>query len=495
MNNETTALEEILKSQPTILYSSLKQKKNNEVVVFITSKEEDEKKENALVEKEKVRLWSKVYDLSYSKSIDENVDPDFNTAIWTNNYTANEHIPTAQMKEWVFCTVQRILEQNKHQLNETKILEIGCGTGLLLYSLLPHVKEYVATDISEEAIELIQENCKGKKGASKLKLFVADADDLSGLPEQQYDIIVINSVVQYFPSADYLLTVITGLQPYLKKGGSIFIGDVICYPLRNSFYYETHFSRATSDTTIGQVMEPVERLMNTKGSETFYDPRFFHLLPKRLSWLKSVETQLRKGTSYNEMNNFRFDVILKSGDADFSKPEKIVSMDWEKDKLSLEKLQTILNANTEQVITIRNVPNARTWRSKTLIPLINAADKTETVVQLKQRLDATLTNTPAIEPGAFWNLENVNYTIQVDWDYEDWEGKMAVRCIKKKSSPYQLPFPELSILDCSNSLAVTNNECNVVKQLQQTIEVKLPSHLHPKEILVISSEMHSLFMD
>lgn len=236
-------------SQPDIIYlnKACKVSQTNTLVAFVTSKEEEEKKRNALIEKERVRLWSKVYDCSYSKSA-EKVDADFNTAIWTSNYSG-QPIPKEEMKEWVSSTVTRILELSKTISKKPRVLEIGCGTGLLLYSLLPHVESYVGTDISEEAIELIQQNCIGKKDAFKVQLFVADADDLSGLPAQQYDIIVINSVIQYFPSADYLLSVINGLQSRLSSSGSIFIGDVICFPLSDSFYYETQFEKAKPDTT------------------------------------------------------------------------------------------------------------------------------------------------------------------------------------------------------------------------------------------------------
>jgi ubiquinone/menaquinone biosynthesis C-methylase UbiE len=485
---------ESVSSPSNILYHNKECKVNrtNTLVAFITSKEEKEKKCNALIEKERVRLWSKVYDCSYSKSAEE-LDPDFNTGIWTSNYSGKP-VPKEQMKEWVSNTVKRILEINETPFKKPSILEIGCGTGLLLYALLPHVESYVGTDISEEAIDLIQQNCIGKKDASKIHLFVADADDLSGLPDQQYDIIVINSVIQYFPSADYLLSVIKGLQSFLSPNGSIFIGDVLCFPLSHAFYYETQFAKAKPDITVEELKGNISRLILTKTSETLYDPRLFHLLPKKFPWISSVKTQLRKGEFYNEMNNFRYDVILKQKPDIAIQTGHITYLDWEKDALSLEKLQLILTSNSAPGIHIANVPNARTIKSKKLMERLATSDPQETVEQLSIQLDEEISADAGIHPSACWALENDDYSIEVDWNYQQWDGKMSIRCIKRNAVPFTYPLNNFSIADCSNRPAISVNEWNM-QEFKTNLPQKFPADRHPEEIFIISPEMYSLFKE
>jgi len=46
-------------------------------------------------------------------------------------------IPAEQMREWINDRVERILA-----LQPSRVLEIGCGTGLMLFQIAPHCTEY-----------------------------------------------------------------------------------------------------------------------------------------------------------------------------------------------------------------------------------------------------------------------------------------------------------------------------------------------------------------
>src|SRR5205823_4343955 len=52
------------------------------------------------------------------------------------------------------------------------------------------------------------------------------AEEMEGLPEGYFDTIVVNSVVQYFPSEEYLRRVIEGCVGLLREGGRLYLGDV-----------------------------------------------------------------------------------------------------------------------------------------------------------------------------------------------------------------------------------------------------------------------------
>ena len=57
---------------------------------------------------------------------------------------------------------------------------------------------------------------------------------------------ILNSVVQYFPSIDYLLRVLEGAVNAVAPGGSIFVGDVRSLPLLEAFHASVHCHQAPS---------------------------------------------------------------------------------------------------------------------------------------------------------------------------------------------------------------------------------------------------------
>ena len=59
--------------------------------------------------------------------------------------------------------------------------------------------------------------------ADQVRLLVQSADVADGLPAGQFDAVVLNSVVQYFPSAGYLVEVLQLAMRMLAPGGAVFI--------------------------------------------------------------------------------------------------------------------------------------------------------------------------------------------------------------------------------------------------------------------------------
>src|SRR5678815_2345962 len=98
------------------------------------------------------------------------------------------------MREWVGETVARILA-----LKPKRVLEIGCGTGLLLSRIAPHCERYIGTDFSEIALNHTRQMCEQLDRLDYVTLQKRFADDFSGFEADQFDTIILNSVIQYFP--------------------------------------------------------------------------------------------------------------------------------------------------------------------------------------------------------------------------------------------------------------------------------------------------------
>ena len=133
------------------------------------------------------------------------------------------------MSEQVDHTVARITAPAPRS-----ILEIGCGSGLLLHRLAASCERYWATDFSAAAIERLQAAVNDKQWRH-VELFEREALDLDGI-DATFDVVVINSVVQYFPSARYLELVLDALIDKTSPGGSIFVGDVRNHALIDVFH-------------------------------------------------------------------------------------------------------------------------------------------------------------------------------------------------------------------------------------------------------------------
>ena len=85
---------------------------------------------------EYVSDWQRLYEQAYSQRSASTDDPTFNITGWNSSYT-RQPIPSEEMQEWVENTVSRILTGFPK-----RVLEIGCGTGLLLSRIAKDCQQY-----------------------------------------------------------------------------------------------------------------------------------------------------------------------------------------------------------------------------------------------------------------------------------------------------------------------------------------------------------------
>ncbi|MCP4663700.1 MAG: methyltransferase, partial [bacterium] len=165
---------------------------------------------------EHVAHWRSLYDDLYGGSTASD-DVTFDVRGWNSSYTG-EPIAVEEMREWLDNAVERILALRPGQL-----LEIGCGTGLLLHRLAPHCSRYLGTDFSRRVLDRLETRLDQLPQVSLLE---RAAEDFAGIESGVFDTVVLNSVVQYFPGIDYLVEVLRGAVEVAAAGGSVFIGDV-----------------------------------------------------------------------------------------------------------------------------------------------------------------------------------------------------------------------------------------------------------------------------
>ena len=101
-------------------------------------------------------------------------DPTFNIAGWNSSYTG-EPIPAEEMREWV----ERHRRADPRPLAPRRVLEIGCGTGLLLFRVAPRCERYLGTDFSASALAARAAPARGAAGGAAARCSCAQrpADD------------------------------------------------------------------------------------------------------------------------------------------------------------------------------------------------------------------------------------------------------------------------------------------------------------------------------
>ncbi|MGA3322977.1 MAG: amino acid adenylation domain-containing protein [Terriglobia bacterium] len=359
--------------------------------------------------------WQTMWDETYQQSA-EIPDHTFNIAGWNSSYTG-EAIPAEQMRTWVDTTVERILA-----LRPQRVWEIGCGTGLLLHRLAPHCLHYYATDFSATAVNTLQRQIAGSAVTNKVVLKQAQAHDFTGIEAGSFDVVILNSVAQYFPDVNYLVRVLEGAVRAVKPGGAIFLGDIRSEPLLNAFHAAVQLEQAPASLPGADLRQRIQRALSQE-SELAISPGFFIALWKHLPAITQVEIQLKRGRHHNELSLFRYDVVLRVG-ATVKSTENQTRFDWQQRGFSVPDLRRYLEEERPAALTLTGVPNARLQREFKLLEILAGVECPATVGELRGALRADSAPN-AIDPEDLWTLgESLGYTVQVRWS----DGGAAASC-------------------------------------------------------------------
>jgi SAM-dependent methyltransferase len=252
----------------------------------------------------RVNNWQRIFDGTYRQP-HENT-PGF--VGWTSSYTSRP-LPASEMREWLDATVARIAG-----LAPKRVLEIGCGVGLLVAALAPRCAAYCGTDFSATAINRLREFSGAKAELGHVELLQREATDFSGLIPGSVDTVVLNSVVQYFPHLDYLQLVLERAAETVAPGGCIFVGDVRHLGLLAAFHCSVQLAKAAPESTVRSLKRKIA-LAIEQEKELVIDPLFFLELTRRFPRIAGAEIMAKRGDADNELTRYRYDVVLHVGEA------------------------------------------------------------------------------------------------------------------------------------------------------------------------------------
>ncbi|KYC42732.1 non-ribosomal peptide synthetase [Scytonema hofmannii PCC 7110] len=437
---------------------------------------------------EYVSDWQNLYEQSYSQPQAVTDDPTFNISGWNSSYTG-QAIPAPQMREWVESTVNRILAEKPQ-----RVLEIGCGSGLLLFRVAKHCQEYWGADYSSATIRNLERLCGEIEGLGNVRLLHRKADNFEGIPQGAFDMVVVNSVVQYFPSVDYLLQVLEGAMAAIATTGKIFVGDVRSLPLLLPYHAAVQLARAESDRTVEQWQQQVHQTVATE-EELLIDPKFFIALKQRFPQITWVEIQPKRGHAQNELTQFRYDVTLHLNTN--VQKTAVPWLNWQLERLSLPQLQNQLQEEQPEYLGVRDVPNQRVQQALQILGWLEYPPAASTVGELRQQLAAQ--STVGIDPEQIWQLgQQLGYTVHLSWWKSSQDGSFDVILNRNSSTPVSDVQPYPSFWDRETVTAkpwtdYTNNPLygklvqKLVPQVREFIQQKLPNYMIPQAFVLLDS--------
>src|SRR5262249_49071940 len=136
---------------------------------------------------------------------------------------------------------------------------------------------YIGIDFAPQALKQLRAYIAERPDLQHVELREGLAHELGFLADQSVDLVILNSVVQYFPDVDYLLDVLREAVRVTRAGGQVFIGDVRSLLLLEAYHTSVQLDRAADDVTAQELRARVQRACRTE-QELVLDPALFDQL-------------------------------------------------------------------------------------------------------------------------------------------------------------------------------------------------------------------------
>ena len=438
---ELGEIESVLLENPQVGQSVVIAQDGRLIAYAVPAAARDEKSEL-----DHVGEWRELHQDVFSDAASGGMEENF--AGWNSSYDGAA-IPLDQMREWHAATIDRI-----SALRPRRVLEIGVGSGLILSRIAPDAEEYRGVDLSAEAIANLQRELAGHPElAAKVHLAARPAHDLGELPDEPFDTVIINSVAQYFPSAEYLAEVIRTAAAWLAPGGVIFLGDI--RNLRSLKAFRTATELRHGRRTVAAVDQAIAR-----EGELVLDPDFF----TGFDGLGDVDVWVKRGGAHNELTRHRYDVVLRKASAPAVAEERVVSVD------------ELTSALAEQPSRLRvtGVPDARLTGELAAIRALAEENPTAALTALDRR--------DGIDPEDLHRVgAQAGYRVAVTLTAR--AGELEAVFAKGEDGPAYRPGTTQTAH--ANNPAARRTNTALVSSLRAHVRDRLPQYMVPSAFVVL----------
>mgnify|MGYP003814657171 CR=1 FL=1 len=392
-------LAELLKALPSVRDAAVFRPTPERLVAFVVPAEPDPSVADA--------AWQELWDEVYSGPDCDDLSLD--TTGWTSSFT-QERYSDAEMVKWLDGTVRRVLSYEPQSF-----LDVGCGTGLVLLRVGREVATCWGVDPSPHVVDQVRRAWQALDGrAPEGGVVLGAGEDLSDVPDGQFDVVLVNSVIQYLGGTRTLRRVLEETIRRVRPGGHLILGDIRSLPLLSLFHTSVALRHLGSSDPAAVAGLAAQRI--SRDRELVLDPRLFVSLPQVFPQISDVRVQPRIGTGVDEMTLFRYDVTVRVGG--HAKAPSGSERSWGWDVCGPDDLREFLS-RLDEPVRIADIPNPRYG-----------------VVAAAQRMLGVETDpVPGLHPDDLIEFgAGLGVEVVTDWSVHDASGRYAAYLIPRRDT-------------------------------------------------------------
>ncbi|MGO4617861.1 trans-aconitate 2-methyltransferase [Nocardia sp. 2YAB30] len=297
--------------------------------------------------------WRQVYEYVYS-SEELRHGEDLDLSGWRASDTGAA-FPREHMLEWIDHAVGMV-----RRGRPDTVLEIGCGSGLLVHRLYPSTRGYVGLDPAEPVVERLR--ALRLPGVSVLRAAAHElttdqvraalrAVDASGRP----DCVLLNSVTQCFPDERYLTAVLDDALDMVAPGGAVVVGDI-----RNLLGAQDFARWLELARDPGLNAEDLDRRAAARldaDEELLCDPRVFARIAHRHPRSVRVAFYAKPMRDDTELTRYRYDAVLTVDEPAPVPPRTVVWRDL-RGRDTADRIAALADTVRREATMVTGIPNA-----------------------------------------------------------------------------------------------------------------------------------------
>jgi aryl carrier-like protein len=288
--------------------------------------------------------------------------------------------------------------------------------------------------------------------------------------------------------------VLERLEPLVKEGGTIFIGDIRSLPLHEAFHTSVVLEQAPAALDADEVRRRIRQRLQ-RDNELVLDPAFFRALPQQFRRIGMVTVHLKRGRSRNELTRFRYDVVLGIGrhtgeQGGVSVPSLGALTQPRSPRpesgagITLNQVRERL-ASESPVIAMTGLANPRLTEAVRAVELLASDACPETAGAIRRRLSAEPET--GIDPEDLYGLATP-YEIELSWSETALDRYDTV--FRHRSAPL-LTQPRLPVVsrkawnEYTNRPSERPSPSSLALELRELVKERLPEFMVPATIIVL----------